>query len=128
MQAIMSALSSHLDRLLDWLEGMGLHPPSRDVRIVEISQISRVSADGTYHVRRDELRRPLDYETRFDELLRTGYTWLNMSCYGVHDGLLIVAIEVPGPRTPYPGCPTSVNLSGPAVDRKWNVAAVLTIE
>jgi hypothetical protein len=128
MQAIMSALSSHLDRLLDWLEGMGLHSPSRDVRIVEISQISRVSADGTYHVRRDELRRPLDYETRFDELLRTGYTWLNMSCYGVHDGLLIVAIEVPGPRTLYPGCPTSVNLSGPAVDRKWNVAAVLTIE
>ncbi|HET8925679.1 MAG TPA: hypothetical protein VFN26_22035 [Candidatus Acidoferrum sp.] len=127
----MSALSNHLDRLLALLEDCGLHPPSRDVRIVEISQIRRVSPDGTVHVRRDELRSPLDYEARFDELLRTGYAWLNVSCYGVHDGFLIVAIEVPGPRTLYPGCPTSVNLSGPenrVLDQEWNVAAILTIE
>ncbi len=127
----MSALSSHLDRLLDRLESFGLQPSSRDVCIVEVSQIS---PDGTYHVRRDQLHKPLDFESRFDELLATGYTWLNMSCYGVHDGSWIVAIEVPGPRALYPGCTTSVNLSwrtspnGTDLDHEWNVAAVLTIE
>jgi hypothetical protein len=125
---VMSALTNDLDRLLSWLESIGLQPPSREARIVEISQISRVSTDGTYHVRRNQLRKPLDYESRFDELLATGYTWLNMSCYGAHDGSLIVVIEVPGPRTLYPGCSTSVNLSGPAPDHDWNIDAVLTIE
>ncbi len=131
IQALMSALSNHLDRLLDRLEGFGIQRSSRDVRIVEVSQIS---PDGTYHVRRDQLRKPLDYESRFDELLATGYSWLNISCYGVHDGSLIVAIEVPVPRTLYPGCTTSVNLSwrtppeGTELDHDWNVAAVLTIE
>ena len=123
----MSALSHYLDRLLHWLESMGLQPPSRDVRILEISL-----GDGTYHVRRDELRKPLDYEARFEELLRAGYLWLNMSCYGVHDGSLIVAIEVPSPRVGHsPGCATRVNLSGPApivLDQHWHVDSVLTIE
>jgi len=124
IRAVMSALSSHLDRLLQRLDSFEPQPSSRDVRIVEISQISRVSPDGTYHVRLDQLRKPLDYESRFDELLATGYAWLNMSCYGVHDGWLIVAIEVPGPRTLYPGCFTSVNLSWrtPPDGAEWNVA------
>ena len=130
IQAVMSALSSHLDRLLQRLESLGLHQTSRVVRIVEISQISRVSADGTYHVRRDQLRKPVEYESRFDELLATGYSWLNMSPCGVHDGSLIVMIEVPGPRTLYPGCFTSVNTSWrtPPKGAEWNVAGVLTID
>src|SRR5260370_29845230 len=130
IRAVMSALSRHLDRLLQRLDSFELQPSSREVRLVEISQVSRVSADGTYHVRRDQLRRPLDYESRFDELLKTGYVWLNMSCYGVHDRWLIVAIEVPGPRTLYPGCFTSVNLfwRTPSNRAEYDVAAVLTID
>jgi len=124
---VVSALSNYLDMLLHWLESIGLQPPSQDVRILEISL-----GDGTYHVRRDELRKPLDYEARFEELLRAGYPWLNMSCYGVHDGSLIVAIEVPSPRVGLsPGCATRVNLSGPArivLDHQWRVDSVLTIE
>jgi len=94
----MSALSNYLDMLLHWLESIGLHPPSQDVRLVEVSL-----GDGTYHVRRDELRKPLDYGARFEELLRIGYPW----------------------------CPTRVNLSGPArtvLDHQWHVDSVLTIE
>jgi hypothetical protein len=130
IQAIMSALSSHLDRLFQQLDSFGRQPLSREVRIVEISQISRGAADGTYHVRRDQLLKPLDYESRFYELLAAGYTWLNMSCCGIHDGSLIVMIEVPGPRTLYPGCFTSVNMSWrpPRDGAEWNVAWVLTIE
>jgi len=54
----MSALSSHLDMLLQQIDSFGLQPPSGEVRILEISQIRRVSADGTYHVQRNELRNP----------------------------------------------------------------------
>jgi len=52
----MSALSDDLERLLDWLGSIGLHPPSRDMRIVEIG-----SGIGTPRVRREALRRPLEY-------------------------------------------------------------------
>jgi hypothetical protein len=139
----MSALSNHLERLLGWLESIGRTPPSRDVRIIEITEFDPRS--GKYHARKGELREPSEYESRFDELLRTGYDWLNMSCYGVYDGFLIVAIEVPSATVPewtasgwsqqaralYPGCFTSVNLSGPqpgSGDDRWCVKSVLAIE
>jgi len=141
----MGALSNHLDGLLRCLESSGLRPPSQDVRIIEVSAGVN-SSDGKHHVRNDELRRPSEYENRFDELLQTGYRWLNLSCYGVHEGFLIVAVEVPSAtvahmtpsgwspegkaRTLHPGCTTSVNLSGPArivLDHQWRVDSVLTI-
>ena len=98
------------------------------MRIVEISQISRISADGTYRVRRNQLRKPWDYERRFDELSAAGYTWLNRLCYGVHDGSLIIAIEVPSPTTLCPGYSMSGNLSGPPTHHERNIDAVLTNE
>jgi hypothetical protein len=121
----MSALSDHLVRLLDWLVSVGLQPPTRDIRVVEIPSV------GTSLVRREMLRKPMEYEPRFEELMHAGYPWLNMSCYGVHDGLLIVAIETPSPRPLTPGHATSVNLSGPSrivLDHQWLVDSVLTIE
>jgi hypothetical protein len=142
----MSALSIHLDRLLRWLESTELQPPSREVRIIEVNADGFNRSDGKDHVRKDELRTPLEYENRFDELLQTGYRWLNLSCYGVYEGLLIVAVEVPSatvaqmtpsgwspegkPRTLHPGCATSVNLSGPArivLEHEWRVDSILTI-
>ena len=83
----MGALSNHLHELLRCLESSGLQLPSQDVRIIEVNAgVNR--SDGKYHVRKDELRRPSEYENRFDELLQTGYRWLNVSCYGVHEGFL----------------------------------------
>lgn len=143
----MSALSGHLDRLLRWLKHIGLQLPSQDIRIVELNAAEFNPDDGKCHVRKDELRTPLEYENRFNELLQTGYIWLKLSCYGVHESFLIVAVEVPSatvphatcsgwlskgePRTLYPGCVTSVNLSGPANivrDNGWRVDSLLTIE
>jgi hypothetical protein len=141
----MGPLFNHLHGLLRWLENSGLQPPSQDVRIIEVNAGVN-SSDGKHHVRKDELRRPSEYENRFDELLQTGYRWLNLSCYGVHEGFLIVAVEVPSAtvahmtssgwspegkaRTLRPGCTTSVNLSGPArivLDHQWRIDSVLTI-
>jgi hypothetical protein len=80
----MSVLSKNLDELFHWLESIGLPPPSRDVRIVEIKKgITNLDDRGRFHVRQDELRQPSDYEARFEELLQMGFSWLNLSCCGV---------------------------------------------
>ena len=101
------------------------------VQIHQIMQAhSAAGSDGAAHIRQTDFRDPSDYATRFDELLQAGYPWLNMSCYGIHDGRLIVAIEIPSPRPLHPGCATSVNLSGPSrtvLDSGWRTDAVLTI-
>lgn len=124
----MTALATHLRRLLQFLEANHLHPPSEDIRIVEVGHVNQ--SDGTFHVRLEDFHSPLDYAIRFDELLQAGYPWLNMSCYGIHDKRLIVAIEVPSARPLRPGCATSVNLSGPSrivLDSDWRTDSVLTI-
>jgi hypothetical protein len=142
----MSALSDHLERLLHSIEGLGLQPPAQDVRIIEVNDSHLNRDDGTYHVRRDAFRKPFDYEARFNELLQLGYGWLNLSCYGVYEGFLIVAVEVPSatvsrmtpsgwspegePRSLRPGYHTSVNVSGPAstvLDQQWRIDSVLTV-
>lgn len=154
-------LIEHLGALLQWLDSIGLAPPSRDIRIVEINSktpwvpsedykigekedglpLTKPSEMETdycrYHIRKDELLTPDEYENRFHELLAVGYTWLNMSCYGVHAGFLIVAIQVPGPILPqggkrklFPGCVTAVNLSGPCNEarrRNWDAGWQLEV-
>ncbi|HTA25963.1 MAG TPA: hypothetical protein VK763_20700 [Terriglobales bacterium] len=89
------------------------------------------SSDGKEHALKDELRSPLEYENRFDELLRKGYRWINLSCYGVHEGFLIIGVVVPGVASAtHPGYHTSVNLSGPlpsVLDQQWRVGSILTI-
>ena len=124
----MSALDTHIEQLFGWLKGIGIQPPSKDVLIVEVNDVNQ--SDGTVHVRQTDFRRPSDYAIRFDELLQAGYPWLNLSCYGIQDGRLIVAVEVPSPRPLCPGCATSVNLSGPSrivLDSDWRTDSVLTI-
>jgi hypothetical protein len=132
----MTALSYHLDRLFRWLESIGLQPPSRDVRIVEINQSDYNIGDDTHHIHHDQLRKPSEYEGRFDELLAAGYSWINLSCCGVHNGLLVVTIELPSldeddEDSLRPGWNTSVNLSGPRrdvlLDHRCSVDPVLTI-
>jgi hypothetical protein len=54
----MTALSYHLDRLFRWSESIGLQPPTRDVRTVEINHSDYNSADGTHNIRQDALTDP----------------------------------------------------------------------
>jgi hypothetical protein len=80
-----------------------------------------------------QLRTPSEYDPRFDELLKEGFSWLNMSCYGVYDGFVIVAIEVPNREegTLHPGTVTSVKFSGPTSSTKsrgWSVEELLLVE
>jgi hypothetical protein len=85
---------------------------------------------GRIRLQRHEVREPADYEARFDELMKAGLPWLNVSCYGVEDGVLIVGIEVPAAGAK-PSSRTSVNLSGPAakvIGSGWKADQVLSIE
>lgn len=159
MERAAMTLVERLEALLQWLDSIGLAPPSRDIRIVEInsktpriaSEDYKIGEDGLplkkpremqtdytrFRIRKDEMLTPDQYEDRFNELLGVGYEWLDMSCYGVHDGFLIVAIELPGPVLPqggkrklFPGCATAVNLSGPCnevIRRNWDAGWQLEV-
>jgi hypothetical protein len=126
----MSALSNELQRLVEFMGRQGQQPPTRRLRIVEIPQGAPVDTLGRIRVQRQEVRAPAEYEARFDELMREGLPWLNVSCYGVDDGVLIVGIEVPVASVK-PSSRTSVNFSGPSakvIDNGWRVDQVLSIE
>jgi hypothetical protein len=126
----MSTLANELQRFLDFLGNQGLQPPTRKSRIVEIPQGAPVDPLGRIRLQRHEVRDPADYEARFDELMKAGLPWLNVSCYGVEEGTLIVGIEVPA-VPPKPSSRTSVNFSGPTakvVGSGWKIDQVLAID
>ncbi len=41
------------------------------------------------------LYEPADFESKFVELRKRGYSWLNFNLAGLHEGRLVVAIETP---------------------------------
>ena len=125
----MTALHRHLDRLLAFLEAQGSAPPTRGIRIVEIERKVGTDARGRVQISRDSLLAPADFASRFDELLAAHPAWINLSCYGIENGSLIVGVEVSGPAemtTPR----TSVNYAGPpaaVLKGAWQASEALAI-
>jgi len=56
-----------------------------------------------------------DYAKRFDELLDSGYYWINLNAFGIWKDNLIVVIELPNYKVDIPRNKVSVNFSGPAI-------------
>src|SRR5205085_4834701 len=112
-------------------EKLGHTPPAHEVRIVEVNRAGDHDERGRVIILGDAVRMPSDYESRFEELMHSGLPWVNMSCYGVYNGLLIVGIELPN----YPGKegrtrPPSVNYSGPQVNviqHDWDASQMMVI-
>jgi hypothetical protein len=126
----MISFSNALQGLIDYLEAQDNLLPARDVRVIEISPKTNLDEAGRFRIRRQEFCEPADYETRFDTLIRSGLPWINLSCYGISDGKLIVAIEFPQ-GVSNSSTKTSINYSGPAtavVEHGWNASQVLAIE
>jgi hypothetical protein len=128
----MSILSDSLQELFTFLDERELSPPSRDVRFIEIQHATAIDSRGCFCIRQESLRTPSEYETRFEELINSGFSWLNMSCYGVYKHLLIVGIEIPCtlPHGDQASC-LSVNYSGPPVSviqSEWDASEILSIE
>jgi hypothetical protein len=123
-------LTKHLDTLFGFLNTEGLSPPIQEVRIVEIANETRIVEGRRLHVSRDGLRTADEYAARFDELISAGLPWLNVSCYGVYDGHLIVGVEIPVGSGRREMKDTPVNYSGPSaavLDKGWDAHEVLAL-
>lgn len=125
----MSALQDSLTALVAFLTRQVPELPILDVWFVEVLADAKVDERGRPRVRRTEFRAFEAFDARFDELLAAGYSWINLSCYGLHEGRLVVAVETPLDSGRVPSRP-SVNYSGPtnAVrDHGWNAGEMLAI-
>jgi len=120
-----------------WLATRPGFPGWKDVRLVEIGRGTRYVRAGdepyAYHVDETALATPDGYAARFDELLGAGYSWINISCYGLLGETAIVAVELPQRATGVPRGRTSVNLSGPPIDvatgaARWNADGYVVLQ
>jgi len=70
---------------------------------------------GGWEAASEALVAPKDYEERYQDLLQAGYSWINLSLYGLYEGTLVVGIELPSEARGVPPGRTSINFSGPPV-------------
>jgi hypothetical protein len=125
LAAAQDALANHPDAV----PGLGQIIESR-IPASQFAAGAPIDSLGRIRVQRHEVRAPADYEARFEELMKAGLPWLNVSCYGVEDGTLIVGIEVPSAQAK-PSGRTSVNFSGPTakvLGSGWRADQVVSIE
>lgn len=124
----MNILSDKLTALCDFLKTRCQPPPWRGIQVFEVS--SNVDDRGRIRVSHNDLFAPEDYEVRFKELSERRLPWINLSCFGMHNGFLMVGIEVA--RSTNSTVPhTSVNYAGPpaiVLQREWDATEVLAIE
>lgn len=121
-----TALQDALARLFAFLEDDVLKAHTKNVWLAE----AVVDERGRLRVRRSDLRRPDEYEARFEALLAAGLPWINMSCCGLDGDRLIVLVETPNARE-HRSPRTAFNYSGPtrAVrDRGWDVGEMWNTE
>jgi hypothetical protein len=128
----MSALSDSLNELFNFLTRQGLTSPSKDVRFIEVSRETGVDSKGRVRISRESLHTPVEFEARFQEILAFGPPWMNVSCYGVYEGMMVVGIEIPDLRQRTGSVSgTSINYSGPpaaVLEHGWNALEILSIE
>ena len=116
-------------------------PSSYELKMAEINEMTP-RVDGhwprtDYRRYRVRLQAPSEYESRWDELLLKGYSWINIGSYGIHRGrILVVGVEVPtrnyisGEKRPlFPGHPTEVMITGTPngntnFDAEWQLEIV----
>jgi hypothetical protein len=104
-------------------------PPGGTVRIVEVPPGAAVDGSGRIRIASSALHDVEQYEARFEALMQAGLPWINVSCYGVLDQHLIVAIELPA-QTGARSARTSINYSGPpaaVVGNNWNADQLIAL-
>jgi hypothetical protein len=126
----METLDQALVRLKTWLSASDNFPGWKDVRVIEIGRGTQFQGaegtPGTRYVAESAVFAPSSYAPRFEELLSAGYSWLNLSLYGMLGETAIIAVEIPRASVGTPTGRTSVNLSGPPGSR-WNAEGYVHI-
>lgn len=103
---------------------MNLPAPPREIRVVEILP-GDYREDGYLRVPRERLLSNDAFSARFDQLVRAGYSWINLNYLGMHEGAAVVAVEVPRRAT---GAPKpSINYSGPSRSVLENMGDAATV-
>ena len=85
----------------------------------------RVHRDHGWTVPKDVLVTVAGFAPRFEALLLMGYSWVNLSAYGIFDNDLIVGLELPREAVGVPAGLTSVNYSGPSFSAEGTPAWAL---
>jgi hypothetical protein len=105
-------------------------PPFTGILILDVPPGLELDHRGRLKVARSMLREPKSYEDRFNELAAS-LPWINLSAYGILNGMLIVGVEHVPPQMSARERPAVVNYSGPTrrvVEQNWDVEALLAIE
>ncbi len=107
----MSKLKENFERLMNFAAQSGFHKPFSQVYLVEQKSILRFyDSDQIVEISRQDIFTSEKYETRFDEILTQGHSWVNMNFAGILNNNLLVVIETPNYEN---NCEfTSVNFSG----------------
>ena len=125
-------LVDNLEQLLGFMEALGQSPPVREIRVVEITRPNQVDDEQRLIISKDALQTPATYAARFELITHSGLAWVNMSCCGVHNGFLIISIELQDRAlVTNSSKPTSVNyswLSSSQIEQYgWDVTPRLVI-
>jgi hypothetical protein len=128
----MRALESHLARLEASLKSLPDPPEWTGIWMVEAREIEHLPNRPSFlRIPRPALKEPLEYASRFDDLLLRGYRWINLVGLGILGQVLLVSVEFPDRAGTTPAGQTSVNLSGPnltpAGRPHWNLGSRVEI-
>lgn len=113
----MRELQHQISLLIAWIEQTEKCPAWECIRILDTTHpdVCWKQEILGWQVTRECLVPPEDYEQQFHTLMQAGYSWINLSLYGVHEDSLVVGIELPSDSSKVPVGNTSINFSGPAI-------------
>ncbi len=112
-------LEAHIKRMLEWFESQHEIPAWRKQLILDTSDPNVhwvAKEDVGWHAPGGVLKSPAAFSRRFAELLGMGYSWINLSIYGIFNDDLIIGVELPHEPVGIRAGKTSVNYSGPSLD------------
>jgi hypothetical protein len=124
------ALTAVLNTLVTFLLERGIDPPIRRIKVFEIKHDASVDDKWRIHLRQNELYSPEEFEQRFEAIVTSRLSWVNVSCYGVKSGFLLVGVETPL-RSNASAKPTSLNFAGPpttVTNNGWSSDSVVAID
>lgn len=107
-------LAEHIRELLALCRRVASPIPTWNATLLLNTADARVRYDRGWVVASDALVTVAEFTPHFEKLLLSGYSWINLSAYGIFRNDLIVGVESPCEALGVAAGLTSVNYSGPS--------------
>jgi hypothetical protein len=107
-------LREHVDELVAFCERVAGPLPAYSAACFLDTGDPRVRYEGVWRLPNGALLSAVDFAAEFERLSLAGYSWLNLSVYGIFQGQLVIGVERPAVATGVAKGLTSVNYSGPS--------------